>query len=297
MAENLIDLRRHINAVKNTQKTFRAMKTVSAVKLRRSVTELNKTKLVMAKIISLLKQVEPAVDVDSHPLIKQRKSGKTIMVIVSADKGLCGAFNSHLINAAEKHYLSRLEETGDDISLIILGNKAINHFIKKNYPIKKTFKSVMSKLKSHHILGLSRYLQDFYLTPEADIKKIEFVFTRYLSASKSEPEVKQLFPLGDEWRFEDVVFGSEDENEYIVEPSEKEIFEYLLPKYIDILVQQILFQSVASEHNARMIAMEQASQNAEEIVRTLTLTMNKLRQSSITGELLEVITATEALRK
>lgn len=297
MAENLIDLRRRIKAVKNTQKTFKAMKTVSAVKLRRSVTELNKIRPIMDKVISLLRQVEPGIDVDLHPLIKQKKSGKTIMVIVSSDKGLCGAFNSNLIGAAEEHYLKQLNETGEDIALIIVGNKAINYFSKKNYPIKKTFKSVMSRLKSLHGLVLSRYLQDIYLAPEEDIKRIEFIFTQYLSASKTKPEVKQLFPLGDESKPEEAGIFSEDGNEYIFEPSEKEIFEYLLPKYIDIRVQQILFQSVASEYRARMVAMEQASQNAEEIIRTLTLTMNKLRQASITGELLEVITATEALRK
>jgi F-type H+-transporting ATPase subunit gamma len=302
MAENLIDLRRRIKAVKNTQKTFRAMKTVSAVKLRRSVAELNKTKPIMDKIAALLRRVGPvsAVDVDAQPLLKERQDGKTVIVVISADKGLCGAFNSHLIGAAEAHYRGQLDETGDNIGLIIAGNKALNHFSKKAYPIRKSYKSVMSGLKYHHALELSHYLQEIYLNPEEHIKKIEFVFTRYISASKSEPAIKQLFPLGSEWKQEEADAGDEgheEDSEYIFEPSEKEIFAYLLPRYIDALVQQILLQSAASEHMARMIAMEQASQNAEEMTRTLTLTMNKLRQASITGELLEIITATEALRK
>ncbi len=300
MAENLIDLRRRIKAVKNTQKTFRAMKTVSAVKLRRSVAELNKTKPVMDKITSLLRRVGPAVDVDSHPLLKERAGGKTVMVVVSADKGLCGAFNSHLLGAAEAHYRGQSNEAPDNKVLIIAGNKALKHFSKKGYPIEKSYKSVMSRLKYHHILDLSAYLQGLYLNPEENIKKIEFVYSRYISASKSGPEVKQLFPLGAEWKQEEVDTGNEgneEDSEYILEPSEKEIFAYLLPKYIDALVQQILLQSAASEHMARMIAMEQASQNSEEMTRTLTLTMNKLRQASITRELLEIITATEALKK
>ena len=299
MAENLIDLRRRIKAVKNTQKTFRAMKTVSAVKLRRNVAELNKTKPIMDKITSLLRRVGPvsAVDVDAQPLLKERQGGKTVIVVISADKGLCGAFNSHLIGAVEAHYHGQLDETGDNIGLIIAGNKALNHFSKKGYPILKNFKSVMSRLKYHHAAELSRYLQEIYLNPEENIKKIEFVFTQYISASKSEPEIKQLFPLGSEWEEKDAGTGNEEDSEYICEPSEIEIFAYLLPRYIDALVQQILLQSAASEHMARMIAMEQASQNAEEMTRTLTLTMNKLRQASITGELLEIIIATEALRK
>ncbi|HLP60374.1 MAG TPA: ATP synthase F1 subunit gamma [Candidatus Deferrimicrobium sp.] len=299
MAENLIDLRRRIKTVKSTQKTFRAMKTVSAVKLRRSVTELNKTKPVIDKISSLLKRVEPAVDIDSHPFLKPREDGKIVMVIISADKGLSGAFNSHLIAAAEAHYLSRLNETGNNINLIIAGNKAITYFSKKGYPILKSYKSVMSRLKSHHGAELSGYLQDIYLNPAENIKQIEFIFTQYQSASRSVPEIKQLFPLGGEWQQVEMNIDREEDDdiEYIFEPTEKEIFTYLLPKYIDARVQQILLQSAASEHKARMIAMEQASQNAEEIVRTLTLSMNKLRQASITGELLEIITATEALKK
>ncbi|MCU0285045.1 MAG: ATP synthase F1 subunit gamma [Acidobacteria bacterium] len=302
MAENLIDLRRRIKTVKSTQKTFRAMKTVSAVKLRRSVSELNKNKPVINKITSLLKQVSPAVDTGNQPFLKPRESGRIIIVIISGDKGLCGAFNSRLIAAAEEHYLERVHQAGHhnhedhQVGLVIAGNKAINYFSKKGYPIEKTYKSMMSRLKSQHGTELSAYLQEIYLHPQKNIKQIEFIFTEFLSASKSAPGIKQLFPLGTEWQQVGENTGDED-IEYIFEPGEKEIFEYLLPKYIDAHIQQILLQSAASEHKARMIAMEQASQNAEEIIRTLTLTMNKLRQASITGELLEIITATEALKK
>lgn len=304
MAENLIDLRRRIKAVMNTQKTFRAMKTVSAAKLRRSLGELNKTKPVMEKIESLLRRVGPAVDVESHPLLKERETGKIILVVVSADKGLCGAFNSHLIGAAEDHYQEQLNKSGDNISLVIVGNKAFNYFTKRDYPIKKGYRSVISRLKYHHALDLSKYLQDIYLDPEENIKKIEFIYTKYISASKREITVKQLFPLRDEWeqvkaaeQAESDRVGKEEDIEYIFEPSEEEIFKYLLPKYINARVHQILLQSAAAEHLARMVAMEQASQNSDEMIRTLTLTMNKLRQATITKELLEIITATEALRK
>lgn len=296
MAENLIDLRRRIKAVNNTSKTFRALKTVSAAKLRRSVAELNKTKPVMEKIESLLKRVGPAVDAKSHPLLKEKDTGKTVIVIISADKGLCGAFNSHLIEKAEDHYHRQASENGDNPSLLTVGNKAFSHFYKRDYPIKKNYKSIISRLKYHHALDLSRYLQDIYLDPEENVKKIEFIFSEYISALKRELKVKQLFPIKREWE-QGEEGGKELEIEYIFEPSEDEIFKYLLPKYVNACVQQILLQSAASEHMARMIAMEQASQNADEMIRTLTLTMNKLRQASITKELLEIITATEALRK
>ena len=296
MAENLIDLRRRIKAIKNTQKTFRAMKTVSAAKLRRSVLELNRTTPVLEKTESLLKRVAPGIDVESFPLLKERDTGKTVIVAVSADKGLCGAFNSHLIEKAKAYFQNRATENGDNPSLVTVGNKAFNYFNKKDYPIEKNYKSVMSRLKYHHAMDLSKYLQELYLDPKKNIKKTEFIYTKYISASKQEINVQQLFPIKREW-------GEAEENdnekdiEFIFEPSREEIFKYLLPKYINSCVHLMLLRSAASEHVARMTAMELATQNADEMINTLTLTMNKLRQASITKELLEIITATEALRK
>ncbi len=303
MAGNLIELRRRIKAVKNTQKTFRAMKTVSAAKMRRSVMELNKVKPVMEKIESLIRRVASAVDVESHPLLKEREKGKTVIVSISADRGLCGAFNSHLIAKTETYYRENLNKSGDNLSLITIGNKICNHFKRRDIPVKKEYRKVMSRLKHHHAMDLSEYLRDIYLDPEENIKKIEFIFTEYISATKQELTVRQLFPIKGRWgkgpgeSGEEGAFVKdiEDDIEYIFEPSEAEIFKYLLPRYINSLVQQILFQSAASEHGARMKAMELASQNADEMISTLTLTMNKLRQASITKELLEIITATEAL--
>ncbi len=294
MAENLIDLRRRIKSVKNTQKSTRAMKTVSAAKLRRSVTELNNTKPVMTKIASLLMRVGEAIDVSAHPFLQERESGKAVLVVVSSDKGLCGAFNSHLIEAAEEYYNQQEKKTIDKISLITVGNKAYNYFNKRGFPIDKNYKSVMSRLKHNHAMELSRHLQQIYLDPEANIKSIEFIYTEYISASKQECRIKQLFPIKQEWEEKGDI---SEEIDFIFEPSKEEIFKALLPKYINSLVHQVLLQSAAAEHVARMVAMELATQNASEMIRTLTLTMNKLRQASITNELLEIITATEALQK
>ena len=302
MAQNLIDLRRRIRAVKDTQKTTKAMKTVSAAKLRRSVTELNRTQPIMEKIISLLNRVGKSPNIaaqrESHPFLKARESGHTVMVVISADKGLCGAFNSHLLEKAQDHYQERLKEEGDNLSLVTAGNKAFKHFKKRNYPLKRDYHSIMGRLKYSHALDLSKYLQELYLNPVEEIKRIEFVFTQYVSASRQELTVRPLFPIPFSWQGKEDGLDSEDDDlEYIFEPSAEEIFKALLPKYINSLVYQILLQSAASEHAARMVAMELASQNASDMIRNLTLTLNKVRQASITGELLEIITATEALTK
>jgi F-type H+-transporting ATPase subunit gamma len=302
MAQNLIDLRRRIRAVKDTQKTTKAMKTVSAAKLRRSVTELNRTQPIMEKIKSILQQVGKTPGMvtqrESHPVLRTRETGHSVIVVVSADKGLCGAFNSHLLEKTQGYYQERLDEEGDNLHLVTVGNKAFKHLNKRNYPIKKDYHSIMGRLKYHHALELSNYLQEIYLNPLEEIKRIEFIFTRYVSASRQELTVRTLFPIDFTWEEKSSGFtGDEDDLDYIYEPSAEGIFKALLPKYINSLVYQILLQSAASEHAARMVAMELASQNASDMIRNLTLTLNKVRQASITGELLEVITATEALTK
>ena len=300
MAQNLIDLRRRIRAVKDTQKTTKAMKTVSAAKLRRSVSELNRTRPMMEKIKSLLSQVGKASNIskelENHPLLKERGEGETLIVSISADKGLCGAFNSHAIELTERHYKEKLDEEGKPL-LVTIGNKVSRHFKKRDYPLKKSYLSIMSKLQYHHAMDISRYLQEIFLA-EPEIKRIEFIFTEYISASRQEITIRQLFPIPLAWQKEDESIKSvEKDIEYIFEPSAEEIFKALLPKYINSLVYQVLLQSSASEYAARMVAMELATQSANDMIRSLTLTLNKVRQATITKELLEIITATEALNK
>ncbi len=311
MAQNLIDLRRRIRAVKDTQKTTKAMKTVSASKLRRSVTEWNRTQPLMERIRETLDRVvkfsEITETIKTHPFLEERTAGETVMVVVSTDKGLCGAFNSHLVEMVEHRYRELLQQGNDRLTLVTIGNKAYKHFKKRDYPIKKTYPSVMTRLRYQHAMDLSVYLQEIYLNPKEEIKRIEFVFTEYRSASKQERAVRSLFPIPLTWEKPGAGEGKDagesghgnprEDIEYIFEPSAEEIFKALLPKYIDLLVYQVLLQSSASEQTARMVAMEQATQNADDMIRRLTLTMNKVRQASITKELLEIITATEALRK
>lgn len=290
MSGNLIDLRKRIRSVRNTQKITQAMKTVSAVKLRKSSNELNKNNPYMRVAKALLKSVSRNLPIETHPLLKTREEGKNALVVVTADKGLCGAFNSHIIKMAVDHYNSLC--VGEEKPLLITaGNKGFRHFKKKGYPITKHFPSMMSSLDFESAREFSAYLQELYLQKE--IMRVEIIYTRFLSASRQEPVIKQLFPLSMKWEEED---ETEKEVEYIFEPDPDRIFRELLPGYLDSLIYRWLRESEASAHAARMIAMEMATRNAKDMIRSLTLTMNKLRQSAITNELLEIITATEALK-
>jgi len=295
MAQNLIDLRRRIKSVKDTQKTTKAMKTVSAAKLRRSVSEVNRNRPILDKIDSILLQSEKVCHMNNHPFLQERKEGHTVVVVVSADKGLCGAFNSRLISKTESHFKQLIETESYTPYLITVGNKATRYFSKRKFEIKKMYPGIMTRLKYENAYELSQYLQKIYLSQTDEIKKIEFIFTEFVSAGKQEVNFKSLFPITH--RCDDTNENDTKDIEYIYEPSAEAIFKYLLPRYIDSTIFQILLQSSASEHAARMVAMDLATKNASEMIRTLTLTMNKMRQASITKELLEIITATEALKK
>ncbi|MEN8154871.1 MAG: ATP synthase F1 subunit gamma [Acidobacteriota bacterium] len=290
MSGNLIDLRRRIGSVKNTQKITRAMKTVSAAKLRKSVVEINSSGPILEKIEYLISRVRQTSESSQNPLMKERDTGNTVIVAISADKGLCGSFNSNIIKSAEMLYKEKLDQD-EEPQLITIGKKASIYFGKRNFNIKKQFPDIMSKLKFNDAKEISDYLQDIFLNE--NIKEIKFVYTAFLSSANQKVSEKQLFPVA----FEQVEGEPGDEVEYIFEPDPGEIFKSLLPKYINSIIFYTLLQSSASEHASRMVAMELATTNASEMISSLTLTMNKLRQASITKELLEIITATEALAK
>ncbi len=288
MSGNLIDLRRRIVSVKNTQKITKAMKTVSAVKLRKSVMKINSSLPILNKIEYLIKQVSKSIDLNISSLMQKRENGETVIVAISADKGLCGSFNSNLAKEAEQYYMKVLKEGGNP-SFVTIGKKVNHYIVKKNLRIRRNFPDVMIGLNSKNAKEITDYLRSIFLGEE--IKEIRFIFTRYISASQQEISDKLLFPV----KLDHKETDDEVDIEYIFEPEPKEILEILIPRYVDSIVFHTLLESSASEHVARMIAMELATQNASEMIEKLTLTLNKMRQASITNELLEIITATEAL--
>jgi F-type H+-transporting ATPase subunit gamma len=295
MSGNLIDLRRRIKSVKNTQKITRAMKTVSAAKLRKSTQELQRSQPFMTQVERLLNKAGQELKTEQFPFLAKREEGKHVLVVISSDKGLCGAFNSHVIRKSEE-YFNEIKNQGSTPVLITVGNRINKYFLKKqDCVIKKSFTDLMSRLSYDHSLEFSAYLQDIFLNE--DIKVIEFVYTAYISASRQQIKIDQVFPLKREWEKGEVEKEAEaEEIEYIFEPKVEDIFTFLLPKYLNALLYRLLRSSEASEHAARMIAMDLATRNAEDMIRSLTLVMNKVRQASITKELLEIITATEALK-
>ena len=295
MAGNLIVLRRRIKSVKNTQKLTRAMKTVAAAKLRRATSELKKTRPYRDKIAFLLQQAAAAAPLAGLTLAKGAEKGTVLLVVVASDKGLCGAFNSHVLKQSEAYY-RELTAGGQAVSLVTIGTKASRYFSKRNIEVMKSHNGLIGRLQSADAGSLSAELQEMFL--KGGIQSIEFAFNEFVSASRQQFTIRRLLPVV----LEPAAPAAEKEAaaekmESIFEPGAEALLQALLPRHIDAMVYQILLQSMAAEQMARMVAMDLATRNASDMIRDLTLLLNKMRQAAITKELLEIITATEAMNE
>jgi len=294
MAGNLIFLRRRIKSVKNTQKLTKAMKTVAAAKLRRSTSELKRSRPYLDKIGRLLRVAARNSAPEAQPLLRADGLGAAVLVVVASDKGLCGAFNSHVLKQSEARY-RELAAAGREVYLVTVGTKASRYFSKRGMEPKKQYNGMISRLQFADAAALAAELQELFLRGGAG--SVEFAFSEYISASRQPFVIHPLLPLSLE-EAESAGGGMKEAGEevdYIFEPDAEAIFRALLPRFVTATVYQMLLRSMAAEQVARMVAMDLASRNASDMIRQLTLLLNKMRQAAITKELLEIITATEAM--
>jgi F-type H+-transporting ATPase subunit gamma len=296
MAGNLIFLRRRIKSVKNTQKLTKAMKTVAAAKLRRSTSELKRSRPYREKITQFLRETGKNTSLQAQPLLRADGKGAAVLVVVASDKGLCGVFNSHVLKQAEARY-RELAAAGREVFLITVGSKASRYFSKRGMEPKKSYNGIMSHLQFSDAASLAVELQELFLNGGAG--SVEFAFSEFITASKQQFVMRRLLPVVlDEGEPAEVEKTAAAERVgYIFEPGADAIFEALLPRFITAMVYQFLLQSIAAEQLARMVAMDLATRNASDMIRQLTLLLNKMRQAAITKELLEIITATEAMNQ
>lgn len=296
MAGNLIFLRRRIKSVKNTQKLTKAMKTVAAAKLRRSTSELKRSRPYRAKIAQLLREAGKKTALRAQPLLRADGRGAAVLVVVASDKGLCGAFNSHVLKQAEARY-RELAAAGREVFLVTVGTKAGRYFSKRGMEPKKKYNGMISRLQFADAVALAAELQELFLNGGAG--SVEFAFSEFVTASKQQFVIRPLLPAaldaGEPAELERA--PAAERVDYIFEPGADAIFQALLPRFITAMVYQFLLQSMAAEQLARMVAMDLATRNASDMIRQLTQLLNKMRQAAITKELLEIITATEAMNE
>jgi len=276
----LRDLNRRIRSVKNTQQITKAMEMVAAAKLRRAQEKVGAARPYAEKLNQVLSLLAGSESAAEHPYFDRRDGRREAIVVVTSDRGLCGAFNTTVCRAVERYVGGRPR---DEISLIAVGKKANQYFRHRGWTIDVPFIGIGDQVDFQMVTDITRKKVD----------RVTVVATEFLSATRRRVEPLPFLPLGN--LGDDETGAVRAPKPYIFEPSEEEIFAELLPRYTNALFYSVLAGSFAAEHSARMMAMGNASRNAKDLIEDLTLTRNRLRQAAITSELADIVGAVEAL--
>jgi F-type H+-transporting ATPase subunit gamma len=277
----LIDIRRRIRSVKSTQKVTKAMKMVSAAKLRRAQDAIFAARPFARKMMEVLNRMASRADPHAHPLLEERGEGKVLAVVITADKGLCGAFNANIIRTVSRFLAERPEV---DVSFSFVGRKGRDFFRRRQVKIRSEHVGVYQALRFDTAREIAADLIEAFTSKNVD--RVFLVHNEFKSVIQQPLVIDRLLPIErHEIRPED----QESELDYLYEPAPAAIFEDILPRHVEMQVWRALLESVAAEHGARMTAMDAATNNATELIDRLTLHMNKVRQAAITKEIIEVV--------
>jgi F-type H+-transporting ATPase subunit gamma len=298
---SLIDLRRRIRAVKNTQQITKAMKMVAASKLRRSQERIINARPYAVQMQRVLRSVASRVDPSIHPLLTSRETtaeSRTLVIVITGDKGLCGSFNTNVIKAGSAYVLG----SAQPCTLGLVGRKGRDFFSRRGFEVLFEQVGIFQKLKYDDAKAIAQMAMDAFLTGQVD--RVMLVFNEFKSAMTQRVVVDQLLPIAhvDVHQTTDsavapVPPGGDPraQIDYLYEPTPIEIFNQLLPRYVEVQVYRALLESNAAFFAAQMTAMDTATKNASEMLGALTLYMNKVRQAAITREIIEVVSGAEAL--
>lgn len=287
----LRDIKRRITAVTNTKQITKAMKMVAAAKLRKAQSRMLEMRPYADKMNNILSNLAASADIESHPLLASRPRKTVEVVVLTSDKGLCGAFNTNILKTAGKFIKEHTEE-GFNVSVSVVGKKAYEYFKRRNIEIRKSWVGLSGKITYSEAQEISSDIISTYTDNTVD--EVFLIYNEFRTVMSQEVITSKLLPysLTDKSEGESV----ESSSVFLYEPSQTEICNQLLPKNIEIQVFRAALESQASEEAARMTAMENATQNADEMIGRLTLQYNKARQASITAELMDIVGGVEALK-
>ena len=291
---NLLDIRRRIKSVKNTQQITKAMKMVSAAKLKRAQDRVVTARPFANKMAEVLGELAKRTDEDfHHPLLDLRGDQRYLLVLITADKGLCGAFNTNLTKAAQSFMR---DNAGKTIELMAIGRKGRDFFRNRHAVIAGEYLGLTGKgrVEFSEALEVARSIIKIY-TEDTGIDKVFLIYNEFKSVLSQRVVLEQLLPVSRAQEEEPDTKAQPTLVDYIYEQPPGEMFSRLLPRLIETQIFRALLESVASEHGARMTAMDSASKNASELIDSLTLNMNRVRQAAITNEIIEVVSGAAAL--
>ncbi|OEF96877.1 ATP synthase F1 subunit gamma [Desulfuribacillus alkaliarsenatis] len=287
------EIKRRIRSVKNTQQITKAMKMVAAAKLRRAQERAEQAKPYAAKMAEVLSSIAKGTKDVSHPMLEKREVKKTGYIVITSDRGLAGGYNTNILRKAatemQKH------QSQNDYAVFAVGRKAVDYFKRREYPIVGEITGVTDYPTFADIKKITSTAVGMYA--EGIFDELYVVYNEFVTAVTQVPTVQLLLPL-DNVEASDEVEAQEQEisqKEYIYDPSATEVLEELLPKYAETLIFNAILNAKASEHGARMTAMGSATDNASEMIKTLSLKYNRARQAAITQEISEIVGGANAL--
>jgi len=284
----LIDLRRRIQSVRNSQQITQAMKTVSTAKFRKAQRTVQEARPFWHLFPELMSRLAYWAAAGTHPLLLRRDEKKIEVIVVTADKGLAGAYNSNLLAASDLFLAGKAATT--EVRLVLMGKKASGHFRKGPYPVDRAFSDRTDRLSRDQLRGLAEELMRAYTFQKIDA--VYIVTNEFKSILAPRIMTHRVLPI-------EPVAGPEESATWLPdwEPEAARLAAFILPLYVESQIHHAFHESQAAEQAARMMAMDNATKNAEELVDDLVLQLNKIRQAGITKELLEIMTAVEALKQ
>ncbi len=288
---SLLDIRRRIRAVKSTQQITKAMKMVSASKLRRAQERIVGARPFAQRMLRVLNGLVTRVDPETHPLLRvePRANGRTLLIVISADKGLCGSFNTNIIKAAGGFILREGADTGRQIALGLVGRKSRDFFRRRGFEVRYEAVGLFTKVRYADAQAIAQAAMDDFTSGAID--NVYLVYNEFKSVMSQRIVIERLLPIP---RLDITDEHAGPQVDYLYEPAPAEIFRDLLPRHVEVQVYRALLESNAAEHAARMTAMDAATRNSSDMIDQLTLYMNKVRQAAITREIIEVVSGAAA---
>ncbi len=287
----LRELRTRIRGIRNTQQITKAMKMVAAAKLRRSQDRAIAARPYSNALKKIMTSVVERIDTSEHPLLAPRKDTKKVLaIVVSADRGLCGAFNANVLKLARETFNDEYKKWTEKNNLLVMpvGRRSVDYFAKQNYPIADRFPGVFQKLAFETAKAIANTATELYAKGEVD--RVILIYNEFKTVLSPLLRKEVFLPI------QLPKSQAKVEGEYIFEPDPSQIIGQLLPLYLSNQIWRMLLESDAAEQAARMTAMESASNNAKELIRVLSLTYNRARQAAITKEIIEIVSGANALQ-
>ena len=283
----LRDIRRRIASIENIAQVTDAMRVVAAARLRRAQENIQATRPFAEKFNTILGHLIAQIENPSHPLLEERELRRVCLISVSADRGLCGSFNSNIIRATAeraRHY----QEGGTDVKILCVGRRTRDYFARRDYDVIAEYVNIFRQLGFETAIDIVNEFEHLYTGKQID--RVEVIYNNFKSAILQTVLVEQLLPLTPEPPTGDELFL-----DYLYEPGQEGIFKALLAKHLNMQMWKVLLDSNAAEQAARMAAMENATRNANELIDDLVLQRNRARQTQITTEISEIVGGAAAL--